>query len=641
MQSFILPLLFILFSSGTAIIISKKKFEEVLPFSLMISMLLVFIFAYFDHMLIGFYLSIFIALLFPFLLIYSFIKKKGVEVLKKFFTPSFIIFLAIYLFILILNRNRGFTGWDEISHWGPMVKEMLRLDMLYSVPESALIAHKDYPPIVPIFEYIWCKLSGNYQESYVYSALQILSFSLFFPALKNFKWKKGIGTFLKLFLITVLILCSVQAVSVGEANFYKTVYIDCFVGLMFAHSMFLVLSFKRFSLFEIARLLVVFSTLILTKQIGLVFYFLSLGFFGLICFYINSEYRFNWKLNHERIKKIIYILILLVVPISFFFGWSKFVDVNKLETQFKISDINVTEVYGIIKGSSGEVYQRETYKNFVNMLVSTPLITRPIPFAYWQIAFLSILIWIGFSQYTRKLFDINRIHILNVLIFLGSIVYTFVMLLLYLFNFSVREALIVTCYSRYMNTYWFAVLGLLVMVFLYITDLRDKKFKVFNNKALLLFLLLLFVGFIEPSKLYDFKPPTVYTSVVDEYREHSDIINTNTEENSKIYVVSQGGCFIGYGLTYLVLPRQLNNSIDTMSLGVPYCDIDGFGIFKPSIDEVIEDLTNYNYLYLHNIDDYFISNYSSIFPEGSMLKEKQLYRIGENNQFSLELIVEK
>ena len=180
-MSYFVPLLYIFCTAGMFALLLHKKIEDVLPLSLMSMSLVLFLGGFIDLRLgLG---SIFLfAFLFPVLIVL--IKFGKIKFLSFSFnqilTPAFLIYLLLYSFIYILNLNRGFLAWDEVSHWGPMVKEMIRLNHFYSVNESALLVHKDYPPIISIFEYLWCKLCGGYKECYLYRSLQTLSLSLLF-----------------------------------------------------------------------------------------------------------------------------------------------------------------------------------------------------------------------------------------------------------------------------------------------------------------------------------------------------------------------------------------------------------------------------------------------------------------------------
>ena len=89
-------------------------------------------------------------------------RKQNAELI---FSIGLISFISIYVLYIILDYKRRFTTFDEWYHWGMMVKESLRLDKFYSVAESNLHIHKDYPPFISILEVIFCKFSGGYSES--------------------------------------------------------------------------------------------------------------------------------------------------------------------------------------------------------------------------------------------------------------------------------------------------------------------------------------------------------------------------------------------------------------------------------------------------------------------------------------------
>lgn len=101
------------------------------------------------------------------------IEKRDIEIT--------IAFVILYTAVFFFDLNHGFTHWDEISHWGPMVKENLRLNQLYLVEESRLQAHKDYPPVIALIETAWSDLCGGYSEKYLYRGLHMLISAMIFP----------------------------------------------------------------------------------------------------------------------------------------------------------------------------------------------------------------------------------------------------------------------------------------------------------------------------------------------------------------------------------------------------------------------------------------------------------------------------
>ena len=76
----------------------------------------------------------------------------------------------------------SFMHWDEFMHWGPMVKEMIKHDTFYSIPEATLMIHKDYPPFYPLLGCLFCLFKNTmYAENRLYIAHFSFVFSLFMP----------------------------------------------------------------------------------------------------------------------------------------------------------------------------------------------------------------------------------------------------------------------------------------------------------------------------------------------------------------------------------------------------------------------------------------------------------------------------
>ena len=108
-------------------------------------------------------------------------------------TKEVIIFFVLYVFIFAINVDKRFYEWDEFSHWGRFLKETLRLNSLFCT-SNASMSHKDYVPIITVFEYIWCRLSFRYVEADAYSAQQVLMVSMMLPVFSVFDCKRPSNT---------------------------------------------------------------------------------------------------------------------------------------------------------------------------------------------------------------------------------------------------------------------------------------------------------------------------------------------------------------------------------------------------------------------------------------------------------------
>lgn len=640
-MSFVFPLLFIVFGSGSIIMISKRRFEEVLPVFLMFSILIVFLSGFLNQLLIGYLIAIALAVVFPVFTIIQWIKRKDLSDLRKrMFTPGFCIFIIIYVFIYILNYNRGFIMFDEISHWGPMVKETLRLDKFYSIAESGLSVHKDYPPAVSLFEALWCKLCGGYKEAYLYTSLEILTLSLFFPSLAKFDWGKKQNSFIKLILLVIIILSANVVIDLKEGSFYQSIYIDCFLGLLFGYCLFLVFHEKQITKFGIFRLAVALSVLLLTKQMGMVFYLIVLMAFAVNYFIIHRlavKDFFRRKPARQEIFSIVAVLIcLLLIPAMFMFSWNAHVSANDLSRQFNISDIKIFDLPGIAMGTSGEAYQHTAFVNFVKSILEENLFVRPIPLSFWQLMLLAAVAFYLICKYGCKYFEKHQIHGLNSVICIGAIGYAFSMLLLYVFAFGSYQGPKLSSHYRYLNTYWLAVFGLAIMLFLYIIGKKEKGQKKTGTVPLASAVILLLLVLCEPATITYLVPRTHYYSVTIDCQEDADIIINNTEETDSIFIIAQhNNGYIKFKLTYLTLPRYYSWS----SLGKPYNENDAYTI-DLSEEQWLSKLSKYDYLYLYAVDDQFIENYSGAFHSKNEIKNKQLFKIirQSNGMIDLSLI---
>ena len=64
------------------------------------------------------------------------LKTSGRDFVRDtLFSEGLAAFLIIFFAAAVLLYGKHFRDWDEYSHWGMMVKEMLRLNRFYCVPE--------------------------------------------------------------------------------------------------------------------------------------------------------------------------------------------------------------------------------------------------------------------------------------------------------------------------------------------------------------------------------------------------------------------------------------------------------------------------------------------------------------------------
>ena len=281
-MDFILPLLFLTSNSIFYSITFKKNIAETIPFTIIISCIIIYIFGIFNTLTVGYYFLIFLSIIFSFYII-SKIKKLE-EIKYLFINNELYIFFILYTLVYILDLNRGLNAYDEISHWGPMVKEIFTTGQIYHSKEIFIFRHRDYPPIFQIWESFWCFICLGYKESYLYKALHTACLSIFLPIIKNNSKK----TILYYILITISIISVCNIIPLEDGNFGSTIYLDAPLALISTYCNFIILKNIEFNKFNILKLILSLSFLLLIKQIAILFYLINIAIL-IITFFLKEN----------------------------------------------------------------------------------------------------------------------------------------------------------------------------------------------------------------------------------------------------------------------------------------------------------------------------------------------------------------
>lgn len=382
MTAYILPLLYILSVSGGLFLVLKKKFKEVLPLTFMGTAILMFVLGFWEFK-IGYAACILTMIVSILYLLVNVVRNKKFHFIMEQYGYECLIFLLIYVVVAIWNFDRKIVyGGDEYSHWAFMVKEMFRLDTFYVMPASNLVAHRDYPPLIPLLQTLWCKAAGEYKEEYCYMALQMLSFSMFFPFLPtiNKNWNK-IRKSVSLSLQTILLLVMCAVIQVAEAGFYKTLYTDCFVGILFAYGVMLVICTEKIDYYFWGNISVLFAFLILSKQINL----FTIIVVSCLLLYKCFEQRNNLTgMLYSKIGSVILLCICYLPSIVLNFTWSNLVDKYDTYRQFEIDNAGSIKDIVLAFIGRGTVTQRSVLLDYLVSVLSEPIWERGAGFSYAQ-----------------------------------------------------------------------------------------------------------------------------------------------------------------------------------------------------------------------------------------------------------------
>lgn len=161
-----LTVFFVLLCSGGALVcaLGRGSFEDALPLTCTAIVTAGFVFGIVGLLPAGFYAALAAAVSAIAAAIYLLVRNGAGDFRKRFFTPGFFIFAALYIFLAAINYGMRLTSWDEFSHWGDIVKVMTTIGGFGTAAMSDSM-FPAYPPAMALFQYfcerIYMLVSGE------------------------------------------------------------------------------------------------------------------------------------------------------------------------------------------------------------------------------------------------------------------------------------------------------------------------------------------------------------------------------------------------------------------------------------------------------------------------------------------------
>lgn len=171
------------------ILISKRcnvMLVEAQPFTFSTLILLLYFFAFFNHM----WLVDAIAVIGCLVLCIFFLKIRNKaacfqDIKKSILQPSFILFTIVSIVGILLLASRGVRTWDELNFWAVDVKSLFYLQGFASKGFNCSPLYGDYPPASQLVEAWFTHLFGKYDEGLTLSAYFLVIQIYFFPVISR------------------------------------------------------------------------------------------------------------------------------------------------------------------------------------------------------------------------------------------------------------------------------------------------------------------------------------------------------------------------------------------------------------------------------------------------------------------------
>lgn len=604
-----LPLICIMGVGVIAAYLFKKPINRALPAGILGSVLIVYVLGFIDLRVglwcIGLGVLVLVAMFVRRILRHKIDAKEISVWLKSNIVGEYLIaFLILYTFFFVLNYNKLFYKWDDYSHWGMMTKECFRINRYYFLPNSMLSVHPEYPPFTTLCGYIWCKLCGYYKEQHLYNArLVIISVCMLSSLSVLFEKKEKVRIGERRFdrnsivRITFAILMTISLAllpSLYDAAIFRTLYPESVMIALTVYIIILLLDMDRKGEEDKLSIAIAAMALILTKQIAVYPFAMCILIYLLISLF-----------THRKRRETIEGLAVFLPAILCHLLWKFVSGIYVTGGQFASSKFAPELIQEYLTGGAPE-YKYNATILFLRKLVTVNLINSYLPLAFIGLFMLMIAATIGLYMGYNRYFPEAGI---TLGIALGMLGYIPVMIILYMFGFSVEETSNIVCLERYMNT----VCGVATIVLLLITIricFEDRRRYIAAIIVAILPIIMCPVGRLK----IEFTPGYFAENDEEVFYKDFDIIKDNTPDNSSIYIVNNGNESVNNMFTYYLTPRTISHE---------YINPD-----KYSVDEVINYIKSYDYVFIVNAYEAFAEKYDTIFVGGNeKLNSQQLYKV--------------
>lgn len=576
----------------------KRKIEMAIPIAVISMTLIVYISGLFNNLSIGVKVIELIAIgvaIYNCIYIIRNIRNKQIKlVLKRIVTPGLLVYVALFLIFIIINHGRIFEDYDEFSHWGTIVKNMFFYNQ-YGTMENSVVTFNEYPPFIACFQYILLKIKGIYSEDLIIIALNLLYLSIIIPICEKTDFDKNYKNLL--FIIPAILLAPLMIF----ANFFIHILVDGFLGILFSVGLFIIYKNDENKKYKNIMLMLIITALVLTKTTGILFAVLLIIFE-----FINSLIQKECTLK-EISKKI---LVILIIPVILIIAWYVKININNTYKEWDLEKVVTSE--------NDEEFTETVTKSYLKAFFEK----KEINIKGLSLAS-SILILGAFSIYVYKIVE-NKKQYIYILIatIISVVIFYFGLLWMYLTIFPKDEAIILSCYDRYIAT---IVLTWLMLNILVICDSNK-----INLSLIYVFIIITITilpdGTIKEKYIQNkeyknmlYVKRNYYTRNIKKYE---DILN----EDDKIFLISNEA------INNLHVLRMIKYEL--MNINIANYDPMNIGTKEEFTKELLEE--NYTHVYVYKLKEALKEEYKEIFEKNEIMNET-LYEINTDEKGNLKL----
>lgn len=603
----------------------ELRYEETLPISLTALTLLLFLFGAVGLLEAGVW-AVCAAALVLYAAAFRLSAGKLRALAARVFSPAGVLFLLTLAGFFYINYGREVRRIDEMTHWADTVKAMYYTGLLPSAKEAAT-ALPAYPPGMALPEYLFVRLyalvdrGAGYTEWVMYTAYQCVLLSFFFPFLRSLDFKRPLRSVLA---AAMVLMCPLM---MDASEPYCSLYIDPFLCAALGGGLAAVFAETekdrpRYDLYVCCAC----AFLVLAKPAGL-----------LLAFFLAAVYAAELLLRggKNRGRRLAFAAGSVLVPLGV---WSLRKALDGVTQSFSSKegavDLRLALRYALHR--EGDSWQQIVHDEYYRRLLTDTVRIKGFSCPYWLLLLVSIAALYTLVRLTERrrggLRAAGKLVLPSLAIMAAS--YYISLCYVYIFKFGWWEAVVLAQFDRYAGILLYAFYTAALLVFVrFFTETERSVGSV--CAALAVFALLSPFGrALDVARRTDI---AVQDPVYTEYRALSrELDRLSDGQHVRLCRISQGDTGgSSTGVRYLLRPHTTVPTGEWFLGPAPEMPwADAFADRELSAQDWMRELReDYDYLYLEQIDDYFLTHYAVLFAPGSEPAEKCLYRVGEQLEY--------
>ncbi len=435
--------LFFVLCSGSALACAfRYRFERILPLTVLASILVLYCAGLFDALRAG---AVAVSVGAAFCWAVTFIRLVRLRAwhafMRRFFTPAFGIYAALFIVSLIGNYGREVSAWDDLTHWADTVKQMCHLHA-FGASEGGFALYPNYPPAMALMQYyaqmLNCLFTGtDFCEWLLFLAYSAALYAFLVPFMERLgcrNWFTNLCLLAAVFLLPGML----------HRSQFRLLDIDPFLGVLAGYGLSLAALGRQDDGADIAAGALGAFVLTLAKESGLYFA-------AVICAAQLLSALIKEGAPGYRSRRFLAPGLGALLAAFGYLSWQGYLDANGAYRAFS-EPARFDVLWRVLRGTEGGYRQRVLAALGPRLFApGYPIGVAEVGVSAAALFVLLIALFLLFALLRRRKNPVRRLVCVAALGGAAALLFVPGIGIMYLFKFTEAEALALASFERYMG----------------------------------------------------------------------------------------------------------------------------------------------------------------------------------------------